>query len=197
MYDWPLPRLCAWITASAAQKISRCLKKSRSLLRKGPGFWDSGFRIHRLLPPAFMKHLFLTRPSPFFWRGQYIWSLFLFARSWSTLSLKSHSEWKNMSLHFEFARPPSYLVFDANFLKIDPLSICSLTVLNSLNSNSPLSLRHMCWNDNIGTESLVSEWRTDYQGGGVESLWEHLSTQRSNNEERIGAGLSEGLLVKL
>ena len=44
----------------------------------------------------------------------------------------------------EFARPPSYLVFDANFLKIDPLSICSLTVLNSLNSNSPLSLRHMC-----------------------------------------------------
>ena len=49
----------------------------------------------------------------------------------------------------------------------------------------------------LAQQSLVSEWRTDYQGGGVESLWEHLSTQRSNNEERIGAGLSEGLLVKL
>ena len=41
-------------------KKSRCLKKSRSLLRKGPGFWDSGFGLLRLLHPC---DLFLTHHS--------------------------------------------------------------------------------------------------------------------------------------
>ena len=55
---------------SRRSKNQPLFKKDQISLAERPGFWDSSFRIHRLLPPVFMKDLFLTHHS--FGCGQYI-----------------------------------------------------------------------------------------------------------------------------
>ena len=103
----------------------------------------------------------------------------LFKLEFHFLKSAPHLERKNMSLHFESAPPHIWYLMQTFAPKIDLLSICSLTVLKTPRTLPPVS--HVCdWTRRC---TGWSKWRSDYR----DCRESHYgSTQRSNNERRIG-----------